>query len=862
MRVRNRSQGNAWLLGATLIAACNIASADAPQLTYSPVPDQGGAEVTSFQSTEGDSLMALITVTPVGGTPTDPPPPATNTSLLLCSLADEGGDQNINLSPQNLLFIGGTDVDPKTLTVSCTPLASASFATLTCAERIGGTDTGDRVWDVVCPAGGDPVPELVAIPAPGLGLAMSSAQPIDDTDNITIQNVGNATLNITSIGGLAPPFSVAPGNAAIAAAGQQVFVVTCDGATEGAYFDQLTVNSDDADEGAIAYDVSCTVSGAEFDGVPSPGTPIVLQTVQAQNVSTPISVFNSGNATLNVTGLSLVDASGKLTASIDDPTIDAGASAIITVACNAGALGSSGARTLTFNTNDVDGGETSVSYPNISCDVTAPSLAEFDPGIAPPGPINLAGTTAVAATPVVVTITNSGTAALNITNLSAFNAAPSPALSRTLSSASIAAGGNATLTFNCSSGVATTDTETLTFNTNDGDDGEGLVTFNVACSITSGTAPEYASIPPANQGAPSTITINTTQGLIGSKILAMQNVGTAQLTGISVQTQPVNPPFLPVTIPSATLNAGASQMVTVSCSSNTAGTTPGTLVIATGNDLDELVNTYPVSCVVAEAAEFDATPAAPGPISFVTNEDELAATSITLKNLGTTNLTITAIDVLGSPAPNPFTFSTGPLPITIAPGATSNATVRCLSTTPANYSGTATLTTNDLDDGEINVVFNLSCRVNLVAPEFGSTPGAGATFQFYTNPDTTPPLPPPTPFEPFTTVVRITNSGNATLNYSLSGLSGFFSSSPATPGNYTVTAGDSTNISVTCSGANSSTVTQTLSIAHNDSNETPATYTFKCIPDIRRAALPMLRALIGSPIVTDPGNELFANGFE
>ncbi len=845
MRNRNRLRWVVRLSAMLLAAGFGHASAQAPQLAYSPQPDQIGTEV-NFNG----APTTQIAVTPSGGGG-DASLPG-NQSTLTCSLADEGGDDNINFSP-GVLFFAGDTLDPQNFNLSCEPLdAQPSFATLSCNEKIGGINTGTKIWDIVCPAGGTPTPELVATPAPGPGLVMASNQPVDDTENITIQNVGNATLNVTSITGLGPPFSASPLNAAIAAAGQQIFTVTCDGVSEGSFFDQFTINSNDADEGALAYDASCTVSGAEFDGVPAPGTPIALQTVQAQNVSTQIGVFNSGNAALNITGLTLTDPSGKLSASIDDGTIDGGANAIITIACNAGAIGSSGLRTLTFNTTDMDGAEAAISYPNISCDVTMPSLVEFDPSLAPPGPANLAGTTVQAATPVVVTIVNSGTAVLNITNQSAFT----PPLTYLFSNTTVPAnGGSVTLTFSCSSVSVTTDNETLTFNTNDGDDNEGLVTYNVSCSITSGAAPEFASIPPANQGAPSTLTINTTQGTVGNKNLMLQNVGTATLTGIAVQTPPVNPPFNSVTVPS-TLSAGASQAVGVSCVSDAVGTTPGTLVVQTGNDPDEPSNTYPVSCVVAEAAEFSSIPAAPGPISFVTNEDVIASTNVTLRNLGTTNLTISAINVTSSP--DPFTFSTGALPLTIVPGATANATARCLSTTPGNYSGTATLSTDDPDDMETSVVFNLSCRVNLVAPEYSSTPGAGAIIQFYTSPNATP----PPSFEPFTTTVRISNIGNATLTYSLSGLSGVFSSAPATPGSYTLAAGASTNIAVTCNGTNLSTAVQTLGIAHNDSNETPANYTFRCIPDIRRTALPMLRALIGSPLATDPGTFLFADGFE
>jgi hypothetical protein len=112
-------------------------------------------------------------------------------------------------------------------------------------------------------------------------------------------------------------------------------------------------------------------------------------------------------------------------------------------------------------------------------------------------------------------------------------------------------------------------------------------------------------------------------------------------------------------------------------------------------------------------------------------------------------------------------------------------------------------------------------------------------------------------------VVRITNSGNAPLTYSLSGLSGALSSSPAIGGPYNLNAGLSQNIIVSCNGALLlGNVVQNLSITHNDTGESPALYRIDCRPDIRLSALPLLRTVLGAPIATEPATLLLDNGFE
>jgi hypothetical protein len=146
----------------------------------------------------------------------------------------------------------------------------------------------------------------------------------------------------------------------------------------------------------------------------------------------------------------------------------------------------------------------------------------------------------------------------------------------------------------------------------------------------------------------------------------------------------------------------------------------------------------------------------------------------------------------------------------------------------------------------------VNCRVNLVAPEYSSTPAAGSTFVFYVQAT-----------QVVSVVVRIANVGNSTLTYSLSGLSGALSSAPAIGGPYNLAPNASQNIVVSCDGAAfGSQIVQNLSITHNDTGESPALYRIDCRKDIRLDADSVLRALLGTPLLTDDAILLLQNGFE
>jgi hypothetical protein len=712
------------LLGIAAASASSSASAVAPGILFTPPGNQPGPDVVLVASGEPGQAIASIELSEDPAFPGDGGPNPDSQTTMFCTI---GGDANIQFSATPSFSFQGHITGSPSVDLSCEQDATLiTTAIVGCFEKRAGVAQPDRIFDVQCPAtGAAAAPELDASPVPGSTLAMTSTSPANATQSFTISNTGSANLNVSSITGLAAPFSVAPPNANIAAGNAQLFTVTCNGAAGGVFFDALTVNTNDADEPTVNYQVDCTintVAGQEYDSVPLP-----------------------------------------------------------------------------------------------------------------PGPVDLANTVGAPPTTTNITITNVGSGTLTISNLSAL----SPPLTRSIGNTSLTAGASTDITIGCSSAGATSSSQSLSFNTNDAN--EGSIAFTVNCNVTAGTAPEFSSSP----GTPGPIAINTASGVNGSAQLFVENVGSANLT-VSLGAIPTNPPFTVTGLPLNIAPGAPSSIVTVNCNNATPGVFASSFSLST-NDANEGVVPFNVSCnVVAGAApEFDPVPLPPGPLTITTNQGAVGTANITLRNSGTANLIVSAN------ASPPATFSTLPNPIpAIAPGAQPNLSVRCLNNTPGDYAGTVTLTTNDANEG--NVVWNVNCRVNLVAPEFSSTPAAGSTFVFYVQST-----------QIISVIVRITNLGNATLTYSLSGLSGALTSVPAIGGPYNLAPNASQNIVVSCDGAAfGSQVVQILSVTHNDTGESPANYRIDCRKDIRLDADSVLRAVLGTPLLTDDSVLLLQNGFE
>ncbi len=829
-----------------LVLPAMVAHAAAPGLAFNPnrddippAPDVDSG-TPSFEVTfSGANASIAISASPAGtGTDT-----FDTTTLFGCQVIGSGSSgMQLGPLPPNVDAVGirgdGTNVDrlTRTLPLVCAQTAQAQVGYLQCLVKNGPQNGSTVVWDLRCPGTGPTAPQFSSSPAGSTSVGTPTPLPVIvtpkgviGTATIGVTNLGGSTLNVTgtlanSGGGLV----LAPLTTAMLLSTQSLaYTVQCTGTTSGDRFGQATLASNDAARPNNYYQVSCTITGAEFDASLASGAPIALAAGIGQPAQQSITLRNLGNVdlTLGAPG----GLSGRLSATIVPQTLAQGASGTLSIVCDTSTSGSSGMQTLTFSTNDSDAGQGSIGYP-VSCEVAPAAAPEFAASLAPPGPITLTNVAGQPTKTLVVTISNQSTnATLNLTNLSALSAP----LSGDLSMSAISPSGSATLTFGCGSAGAVNTTQTLSFNTDDPTGGESSITYDVSCNVSAAPLPRFASTP----AAPGPVNVVATQGASGSTNLVFRNAGDATLT-LGVLIQPMAP-FTAVSVP-AMLAAGASSSVPIGCNATSvaAGNYTGSLTLSTNDGGVPLTPfTFNLNCTVL-APVFGSTPAVPGPLSITTVQGTDGQATLSMRNTGNAPLVVSS--VMASAAP----FSVlPPANATVQPGATRDFVVRCAAGNVGDFAATLNGVHNGTGGG---ASYNLTCRVRTLAPGYASIPGPGSGLGLGTQ-----------QFRTVTASLFVSNTGTANLSVSASGLSGELSISPPSA----VIGPGSTRILVVACAANAIGLTsQTLTMASNASGA-PFLYPVTCSIGAPPPPLPagVLGALLAFPVRLD---ELFDDGFE
>ena len=339
--------------------------------------------------------------------------------------------------------------------------------------------------------------------------------------------------------------------------------------------------------------------------------------------------------------------------------------------------------------------------------------------------------------------------------------------------------------------------QVLNFATNDAD--EMSLDYPINCIVD---GPEADIQPPS--GTP--IVINAPiAGMPASDSLLLRNTGTQPLT-ITPSALPA--PFTsdgPITLPGQGGPArpeGNGTPFNITCNSPTTGSFSATLTLTT-NDANEPTFTYPLQCNVGPQ-DIDTNPAAGTPINLSTPPGVAANQLFQISNLGGSFLypTFSGLNPPLSIAPSGK--------ISVAPGVTRDFTITCDSPTAGTFSQVLTVNSNDPD--EPTLTFPVNCTVG--GPEFDPTPAAGSTIALSA------------PIGQSTTgTVSIANPGSGTLNVDAGGLTGVLAVSPP---QLAIAAGTNAAFTVGCTPADASTVTQTLTLATNDTDEPSASYTATC----------------------------------
>ena len=185
---------------------------------------------------------------------------------------------------------------------------------------------------------------------------------------------------------------------------------------------------------------------------------------------------------------------------------------------------------------------------------------------------------------------------------------------------------------------------------------------------------------------------------------AIENTGTSTLN-ISGTVVSGDPEFSVITPPPATIAVGATATFVIRMSAVAAGTFSGTVTI-TSDDLDEGTFDFPVTGTVTapeinvyQGSDNTGVPIADGQVTSVDFGSSITGTDVdvtfAIENTGTSALNISGTVISGDPE---FSVITSP-PVTIAVGATATFVIRISAVAAGTFSGTLTITSDDLDEG-------------------------------------------------------------------------------------------------------------------------------------------------------------------
>lgn len=472
-------------------------------------------------------------------------------------------------------------------------------------------------------------------------------------------------------------------------------------------------------------------------------------------------VTNNGQAARSV---SSVSSSNALFSAIPASfSLAAGASQAMTVSFQPSALGAQSA-TLTLTSTDPDEPAANVSLSGLGGDpeitVTAPDLTL--PTIALGDSSTLS-----------FTIGNSGDAALSVTSITSTNSE----FSVSPSTATIAVGQSASFTVKFVPTSAGTRTTTITINSNDQDEAASTLEFSGVCRA-----------PDINLNAASTQFPTVPPGSSSSLSFSIVNSGDTTLSVTSVTS---SSPEFNVSPSSASLSPGQSASITVTFAPGSAGNRTATITV-NSNDPDEAVSTLEFSgqctapVLTLGISVFQLPPAATGSSSSL---------GFRITNSGNAELIISSITSTNAD------FSVSPPAANIAIGRTSDFSVTFTPTAAGTRSTTITIVSNDPFNGHQS--FDLvgtgvslpEIELDNTSLSFGTVVTGGSA----------------------TAVLTVRNTGLEPLVIgSITSSGGAFTVSPDSA---TIAAGGSRGFTVSFTPTTVGTISGSLTITSNDSDE-------------------------------------------
>jgi hypothetical protein len=538
-----------------------------------------------------------------------------------------------------------------------------------------------------------PAPEFYSAPVAGSLIDFGSTLlgNTSGPQNIELYNLGELDLTIDCelSGAEADMFSITQCPATLLPDSGDDVILSCTPTSGGAVTATLELNTNDADEGTVSFDLHCEGIAPEFNSTPPASSALNFGNVAVGYASDPaeVTLDNLGSADLNI-GCTLSGIHVDEFELIQCPTlITPGGSSPVQVICRPSIIGDKTA-SLDLSTDDAD--ESAVSYP-LLC---KGAFSEFDPGTEPGttidfGAVAVGGSSALKS----IKITNLGEAALTVAcQLSGDEPGQ---FSVTHCPLSIPGSSSEELLLTCIPTAMGEISASLDLATNDED--EGNVSYPLSCE---GVAPEFDSSPVANSNFEfGDVPVNTSSAAVKITVF---NTGVSNLTLACSLEGPEYDDF-EIRQCASPVAPEASTEVQVVCKPTDAGNRQATLRMAT-NDADEGQVIFGLNCLGAEP-EFDSEPAPGAIIDFggVVTERVSEVQTVQVDNRGTADLTVSC-QLDGGKA---GAFRLAACPDTLPPGEDGIISLTCEPVDIGAISASLELQTNDPEQPEVS--FELRC---------------------------------------------------------------------------------------------------------------------------------------------------------
>ncbi|HUH06067.1 MAG TPA: choice-of-anchor D domain-containing protein, partial [Kofleriaceae bacterium] len=580
---------------------------------------------------------------------------------------------------------------------------------VTCAAA--GDHSGTITVSWTGAAGGGSIQIGVSCNAPAMWIATSAdpfgfpGQEVGTTsaaESFVITNDSGAAAeitNVTTAGTDCAEFPIAtdPLPIALAADATTTIMVQFAPSFRGSHTCTLTVVDNVAGIADNTLGLTGTGEGAAIQLTPAGTIDFGDQRVGTTSAAMTMTITNNGDPgyALDVTG---IGKSGTAAAEFTlggfaSGSIAPGASENVTITFSPSATGTRNA-TLTVNTSEPSG-------ITASKNVTGNGVQRLlvpDPTTVEIGEVRINGSTFADGT---LQMTNPGGATVTVTNLALaggqaadFSLVSPPTLPH-----DIAGGSQSPLTLRCDPSAIGLRSTTLTITSND--DGPSPDDVTVRCTGVRSYV-SMSSVAEINFG-------DVLVGTTGSSPLTVSNLNNANVVSLNGTITAAPSTFSSTVTVISNLAGGGSIPFEVQFSPTTEGTVTGTLTVAT----DDPVTPTITITLTGRGVRPDITLVAPssGTLAFgnVQVGSTSAAQTVTVRNDGTSDLTISGVTRTGV---NPGQFShtnPSPLPIVLAPLASANFSVTCSPTSVGNKSATLRFSHDDIWGGDNPLDVALTC---------------------------------------------------------------------------------------------------------------------------------------------------------